>query len=267
MKMFFTAVILSICFTQNVFAQEISVESEKDLKAYLETFREARSLLGSGDSRLTASFDYQINTSKTSLVNENNKSVGFMSGFEYGVTNKVGAYGIFSYSNRNFFSESFLGDTLEDSVNSKSFKVGGKSVLVLEDKDVPEIVVDLSISTLSFGDTNEQVVNLKFNAIKSFDPIIVVGSIGMTRLLDSQETFLNFSPGIAFGINDRVALGTNISWDVPLDGNVLSSKDVVVLTERLTMTFGNNVIEPAVSLGLTDFSPDMSFSLSWSRRF
>jgi hypothetical protein len=72
---------------------------------------------------------------------------------------------------------------------------------------------------------------------------------------------------IYLGINDKIALGSNVSWSIPIGGNFDSKKDSAMLSGRVTIVSAQDIFEPSISFGLTEFSPDMSLGMSWSRKF
>lgn len=265
-------VVFFLVFGQNSFAEnaedKIGIQSENDLKAYLETFRNSRSLLKKGECRVSESLSYQFKGGSTIVSESSSRVVSLYSSLECGLTKNIGIHGTFSYSDIYQSFKDITNDNVQkSSSDSKFFKLGAKRIISLEEKNSPEIVFDFSLSNTNQDGKNDKTFSSKVNLIKSFDPIVLLGSVGLNYGIDSHDKSMDLTGGIGFGINDRIALGSDLSWSVPIGDGFDSKKDVALLSGRVTMTSGKNVFEPWVSVGLTEFSPDMVLGFSWSRRF
>ena len=273
MKKTFKVIITSIfflIFSQNSFAEtekdEVGIKSKDDLKAYLEVFRNSHSLLKEGNFRFSESLSYQFNGNST-LANESSlRVINLHSTLGYGLTEDIEIYGSFSYSHVSQHSKmNRTNEVKKRSSDLKFSKIGMKKVIFLEKNNFPEVVVDFS-----FSNTNKEknkTISSKINLIKSFDPVVLLGSFGLNYGVDSHKKSIDLIGGIGLGINDKIALGSNVSWSIPIGGNFDSKKDSAMLSGRVTIVSAQDIFEPSISFGLTEFSPDMSLGMSWSRKF
>jgi hypothetical protein len=278
MKKTFKAIItgiLFLVFSQNSLAEEegkVGIKSKDDLKAYLEMFRNSHSLLKKGKFRFTESLSYQFDGNSTFFTEESLRVINLYSSLEYGLTKNIGIYGVFLYSNASknvktayTNNKETIIANIKESSNSRFSKIGIKKVIFLEENNFPELVLDFSFS----GKNKEKnkTISSKINLIKSFDPIVLLGSFGLNYETDSYKKSVALVGGIGFGINDKIALGSDLSWSIPIGNNFDSKKDNAMLSGRVIITSAQDTFEPSVSFGLTEFSPDMSLGISWSRRF
>lgn len=265
-------VIFFLVFGQNSFAEtqegKTGIQSEQDLNAYLETFRSSRSLLKKGQFRFSESLSYQFDGNSTIVSESFSRVIGLYSDLEYGLTKNTGVYGAFSYSDISQSFKNLTNNSVQKSSSEpKFFKLGFKRIVSLEENNYPEIILDFSLSNTRQGGKNDKTFYSKVNLIKSFDPIVLLGGVGFNYGINSHDKYIDLTGGIGFGINDKIALGSDLSWSIPVGNGFDSKKDVTLLSGRVTITSGKNVFEPSISFGLTEFSPDMSFGFSWSKRF
>lgn len=127
------------------------------------------------------------------------------------------------------------------------------------------------------------------NLIKSFDPVILFGGLRYQYNIFDQHNDVKFGSysnfgynlGLGFAVNNRVTLigqfqgnylsqrsfsGRNIAG-TGLDGVTIPERELATLRGGFTYKLASKqYIEPSVTFGLTDVSPDVIIGLSYNRR-
>ena len=206
---------------------------------------------------------------------------------ERGLTVAANQFGSIQEDQSSLFS---IGDVL-----------GGVKYAFLRENSWPEIIgnVDFRAPTgrvwnpllpsASVTGSGQWTLGAGLSLIKSFDPVILFGGFRYEYNLRAQHADLIFGPwsalnynlGFGFAVNDCVTLvgqfmgsyqgertyGGRDARGIDLDGTVIPDREIATLRGAFTYKLGlNKYIEPSITFGLTDVSPDLVIGLSYNQR-
>ncbi|MGH8475408.1 MAG: hypothetical protein ACRER2_06490 [Methylococcales bacterium] len=161
-----------------------------------------------------------------------------------------------------------------------------------------------ALSVSNFTGTGQWAVAGGINLIKSFDPVILFGGIRYEYDIFDRRGGIKFGPwsnlgynwGLGFAVNDRVTLigqfqgnylsqrsfsgtavggtavgGTSVLGrnilEQTIDGAVIPERELALLSGGFTYKIARNqYIEPSITFGINDVSPDFIIGLSYNRR-
>lgn len=174
--------------------------------------------------------------------------------------------------------------------------VGLSWVLENETDTRPDVIatINLGIPTGDdpFGaDPNDASLGLGFwtvtgsiNAVKSYDPVVVFGSLGYQHAFERSfdgtdyqlgETFL-YSMGMGFAISEQITVSSALvgafQTDTYIDGARSTGSSFEPISLRLALTastFENHIVEPFIRMGMSEDAGDAGFGVIitrvWSR--
>jgi hypothetical protein len=95
---------------------------------------------------------------------------------------------------------------------------------------------------------------------QDFDPAFLYGGLTGSKTIGGNEfDGLSYQAGFGFSLNHRFAIGAEFSGGYTFAPQALASKESSFLTGRATFVLDQkNLIQPSVSFGLNDSSPDMN---------
>jgi hypothetical protein len=107
------------------------------------------------------------------------------------------------------------------------------------------------------------------NLYQNFDPAFLYGGIHGSKTIGGDEfDGLGYRAGFGFSLNHRLAIGAELSGGYKFTPQLLTSSESAFLTGNATFALDQkNILQPSVSFGLNESSPDYILSLQWTRRF
>jgi hypothetical protein len=172
--------------------------------------------------------------------------------------------------------------------------IGLNYELVRETASRPDIVVSAGLTTPTGSKPNEQglslgaghwAANIGLQFIKIYDPVALFGGLIYAHQFEARY-FLNddvhkvnpgetagYNFGFGFAVNENISLSAQVAAsyqsDMRADGSKIfaSSREPVSLRSALTFRHSKRTyIEPSVTIGLDNDTPDFAFGFSWTRR-
>jgi hypothetical protein len=122
----------------------------------------------------------------------------------------------------------------------------------------------------------------RLTAVKSLDPVVVVGSVGYTANLEDDKQGFDIDPGDSFdlgitailaagpGVSLRTGFGMSFTGEAEVDNSKLNGSDK---TEGVLSLGGavvlpkNTLLDLGVGVGVTDDAPDVTARLALAYRF
>lgn len=258
----------NICLAE----EKIGVE-EKVKKAYELYLQDQSVTLGSKQWRMSVDASY-TSDEKTVLFNhQESRSVQGGLSVNYGLTDSIE---IFAHVPM-IYNHVSVGNILSQTKNSEAttnlgnILIGGNATL-FKFYDGPTVTfqTNFSLPTNTGNPTlNKSTITAGVTLYQDFDPAFLYGGIYGTKTLGG-DIFDGFSyqAGFGFSLNHRLAIGAELSGGYKFTPQVLASGESALLTGRATFSLNkNNIIQPSVSFGLNENSPDYTIGLDWTRRF
>ncbi len=199
----------------------------------------------------------------------------------------------FSYAQQDLsFAD---GSTKKDKTGIGDAMTGLNFELYRESADWPEIITALRIKAPTGDPPKEEglslgsghwagTVGLQF--IKTVDPVVLFWGIQYTHEFAARHFYLdgshNVQPGetigynfgFGFAVNENVSLSSQVSgsyqWETHSDGTTVSGSSTEPVSLRAALTYRiskKSYIEPSVTFGFNNDTPNFIISLSGTRRF
>jgi len=253
-----------------VAAEEIGVE-EKVKSAYELYLQDQSVTLRPKEWQLGIGLSYTHNERYIGFVHEEQRAVQGTVSLGYGITDRLELTG----SVPVVFTDQQVGDfagTHEFGASDAYFGgvTLGLNATVIKGQGRPNVTVQTAV-TLPTG-TGPQAdltkLSLGITAYQDFDPAFVYGGVNVGHTFgESNESDFGYRFGLGFSLNHRLAIGAEVQGGYrPVD--TFGSKESATLTGRATYALGKyDTIQPSVSFGLTDSSPDFTLGMQWTRRF
>jgi hypothetical protein len=268
-------------------------EDEDDIRKIF--LRQATVLLQPLQAEVEAGLNYLRNQSLSSILNAKIRQFQLPLAARIGLLD--GVEGFFAIPIAYVQQElSFAGDTMKQ--NKWGFgdaTAGFNAEIFRETAHWPEIIAAASLRAPTGGTPQEEAISLGsghwsgglgVQFIKTADPVILFWGINYTHEFPAQhfsndgmhkvrpgET-IGYNFGFGFAVNENVSLSTQVSGsyqgEAKADGIKISgsSSEPVGLRAALTYRYSKNTfIEPSLSIGLDDDSPDFVLGVSATHRF
>jgi hypothetical protein len=250
-------------------AEEIGIE-EKVKSAYELYLQDQSVTLQPQQWQVGIGISYTHDERFIGFVHEEQRTLQGSASLSYGVSDRLELFGsvpvVFSGQQATDFtgdgfgaSDTYLGDVTLG-LNTTLISGAGKPNVTLQSAvTLPTSTSDLPSSTK---------VSLGVTAYQDFDPAFVYGGVNVGHSFgDTDETDFGYRVGLGFSLNYRLAVGAEIQGGYRPESD-FGSGETTSLTGRATFALSkNDTIQPSVSFGLTDSSPDVTLGLQWSRRF
>jgi hypothetical protein len=125
-------------------------------------------------------------------------------------------------------------------------------------------------------------LGLGVQLVRTYDPVVVFGGVEYTYYFPTDALGGNIEPGgriaynlgFGFALNDSLSLSTQFAGAVQTGGDSevsglrMESSESLVLRMAMTARLSpESYLEPAISWGLSEESPDYQLSLSYAQRF
>ncbi len=254
----------------SVFAEETIGEKDASMESHLLFLRDTTVLLQKGDQRIGLSFVMTNDEQKvfTTSVSQRVFSLALSYSLGIGYGAELFASIPASYTKTKQYDSFFNVNKEEDSSSFNNLILGIKKTLVVQDADKPEIVGALSFSSpiteKSKSYPTDTAVNANITVIQSVDPVVLYGGESVTYPFSGNEgNTYGFRFGSAFAVNHKIAFGGELSMN-KMQNNKSTLSPISVLTLRETYSVNKKFsVEPAISFGLSESSPDTTFGLSF----
>lgn len=263
-------------------------DSKQDLGP--EFLRQATVLLAPGEFQM----EFALNYLRDQFLNQRIREATFLSALRFGLPFRMEGFVNVpvGWRNNEFFE---LSGTFEDNRSGLGDVEGGLNiVLVQESINWPDIILQLGFTAPTgekpnLLDPREVSLGLGrwtgrvgLNLIRSFDPAVVFGGIGVEYL--ANETIdgiriqgahqLTYNFGTGFAVNNQLTLSGRFlgvyQTKTELDGRKIEGSDIEPMSLRLSSTYRfskKQFLEPSVRFGLNDDAVDTIINLSYFFNF
>lgn len=266
-------ILISLLVSNFCLAEETIGVEEKVKKAYELYLQDQSVTLSSQQWRVGIDLSY-TSDEKTVLFNhqESRNVVGSLSA-NYGVTDNIEIFAQIPVVYSHTKSEDVFGQTSENnsSINLGNIIIGGNAT-IFKFANGPTMTLQTNFSlptNTNNSATNKSAITAGVTLYQDFDPAFLYGGVYGTKTI-SGDIFDGFSyqAGFGFSLNHRLAIGAEVSGGYRFTPQLMTSGENAFLTGRATFSLNkNNIIQPSISFGLNDSSPDYSLNLNWTRRF
>ncbi|MEY3784535.1 MAG: hypothetical protein RLZZ230_857 [Candidatus Parcubacteria bacterium] len=253
-------------------AEEIAVQ-EKVKKAYELYLQDQSVTLSNNQWRVGADVSYTSDERTILFNHQESRSVQGGLSVNYGLTDKIEIFvrAPIVYNKTSVKDAFGLTDETESSTNFGNVSVGG-SATILKLNNGPTITLQTNFSLpTSTGNSsiNRTAVTAGVTLYQDFDPAFLYGGLHGTKTLGGDEfDGFSYQAGFGFSLNHRLAIGAELSGGYKFTPQVLASSESAFLTGNATFALNQkNIIQPSVSFGLNESSPDFILGLQWTRLF
>jgi hypothetical protein len=268
-------------------------EDEEDIRRIF--LRQSSVLLKSGEKEVELDLNYLGNQLSSSIYNAKFRQFQIPVALRIGIFNRgegfvsipvMRAKQEISFADNSIAQKtSGIGDALAG-INYEIFR---------ETADWPDIVASLSVKAPTGRVPGEQGLSSgsghwtgSFGAqfIKTADPVVLFWGIRYAHEFPSRH-FLNdgvynvrpgetidYNFGFGFAVNDKVSLSTQTSgsyqWETKVDGQKISGSSAEPVSFRSALTYRvskKTYIEPSLTIGLTNETPDFVIGIAATHRF
>jgi hypothetical protein len=268
-------------------------EDEEDIRRIF--LRQSSVLLKSGEKEVELDFNYLGNQLSSSIYNAKFRQ------FQLPIALRIGIFdrgeGFVSFPVIRAKQEISFAD---NSITQKTSGIGDALIginyeIFRETTDWPDVVTSLSIRAPTGRVPGEQGLSTgsghwtgSFGAqfIKTADPVVLFWGIRYAHEFPSRH-FLNdgvydvrpgetidYNFGFGFAVNDKVSLSTQTSgsyqWETKADGKKISGSSAEPVSLRSALTYRvskKTYIEPSLTIGLTNETPDFVIGIATTHRF
>jgi hypothetical protein len=269
-RIVWSAMVCAAVMSQVAGAEEIGVE-EKVQSAYELYLQDQSVTLQPKEWQLGIGLSYTHDEQYLGFVHQEQRSVQGAVSLGYGITDRLELTG----SVPVVFTDQQAGDfagTQEFGASEVYFGgvTLGLNATVLRGQGRPNVTVQTAV-TLPTGtgpQSDLTKLSLGVTAYQDFDPAFVYGGVTVGHTFgEESESDIGYRFGLGFSLNHRLAIGAEVEGGYrPVD--TFGSKETTMLTGRATYVLGKySTVQPSVSFGLTDSSPDLTLGLQWTRRF
>lgn len=257
----------------SAFAEESIGQKDESMESHLLFLRDTTVLLQKGDQRIGVSFSMTNDEQRVFTTTVSQRTYSLALSYSLGVGYGAEVFASIPASHTKTKKYDFLFEASEEeSISSFNNAVLGlKKTLIVQNANRPELVGALSFSSpiteKSKSYPTETAVNANLTVIKSIDPVVLYGGISFTHPFRGEEgNSYGFKFGSAFAVNHKIAFGGELSMNEMRDNKTtLSPTSILTLRETYSASKSFSV-EPSISFGLSDDSPDNIFGLSFSWR-
>lgn len=253
-------------------ADEIGVQ-EKVKKAYELYLQDQSVTLGGQQWRLAVDANYTSDEKTLLFSHQESRSVQGGVAVNYGLTDSIELFTRIPISYTNTSVQDVFGSgAISDSETNFGNVTVGTNATIFRSAGGPTITLQMAagLPTHTGGSPyNRGTISAGVMAYQDFDPAFLYGGLSGTKTLGG-DTFdsVGYQVGFGFSLNHRLAIGAELSGGYRIAPQFLSSKENALLTGRATFVLDQkNLLQPSVSFGLNESSPDYVIGLQWTRRF
>lgn len=254
-------------------AEEIGVQ-EKVKKAYELYLQDQSVTLEKKSWRMGLDFSYTSN--KRSILFTEQEARVAQSGLSinYGLTDKIELFGRVpivyeNYTLRNILTaeKQNLSDTNLGNINL------GVNATLFRFANGPTITWQTAVMLPTYTGkfmTSKTAISSGLTIYQDFDPAFLYGGISGSKTFGgNQFDGINYHAGLGFSLNHRLALGMELNGGYNFGRQLLAAnREHASLAARATFVLNQkNLIQPSVSFGLNENTPDFTLGLQWTRRF
>ena len=270
-----------------------SIPDEEDIRKIF--LRQSTILLEGGEAEAEVDFNYLGNQLPATIFNAKYRQFQVPVAFRIGIFDRM----------EGFISLPFLYTKQEisfsdESVSQSSTGIGDVSMginlqVIRETSFWPDIITAFKIKVPTGNSPSEQGLsegsghwsesfNLQF--IKTADPVVLFWGLGYTHDFPATHFFndgvynvqpgetVDYNFGFGFAVNHKISLSEQVlgeyQWETEADGREIpgSSSEPVSLRSALTYRLSRRAfIEPFLTIGLDDNTPDFTIGIAATHRF
>jgi len=267
---------LTLGFFSSSFIQaedKIGVE-EKVKKAYELYLQDQSVTLEKSSWRMGIDLSYTSNESKIFLNQQEARLVQGGLSINYGLTDRIELFGRVPLIYENYTSRDLL---FSEKSSFSSFNLGninlGASATLFRVANGPTITFQTAFQLPTYTGkylNNKSVASVGLTVYQDFDPAFIYGGFSGNKTIGgSRSDGFGYNAGLGFSLNHKLALGAEINGGYSFGNQIfLANREYVQLTGRVSIILDQkNLIQPSVSFGLNDNTPDYTLGVQWTRRF
>ena len=267
-------VICSLIFASTASANEEIGVQEKLKKAYELYLQDQSVTLSKKSWRMGFDFSYMSNEKSFLFTQQESRLVQSGVSVNDGLTDRIELFGRVPIVYENYtFRDIFSGDKQNLSgVNLGNITLGA-NVTLFRVKNGPTVTWQSAFLAPTYTGnflTSKSAVSTGLTVYQDFDPAFLYGGLSGTKTIGgNQFDGFGYHAGFGFSLNHRLALGTEISGGYNFGQQMFfANREYAQLTGRATFVLSQkNLIQPSVSFGLNENTPDYILGMQWTRRF
>ncbi|MDO8260284.1 MAG: hypothetical protein Q7T50_02155, partial [Candidatus Magasanikbacteria bacterium] len=267
-KLWLIYLVSNLLLLNKVYAEEEIGVQEKIKKAYELYLQDQSVTLSKKSWRMGFDASYISNEKTVLFTQQENRLIQSGISVNYGLTDRIELFGRVpivyeNYTFRDIFSE--------EKQNLSSANLGnitlGANVTLFRVKNGPTITWQTAFLTPTYTGkflTSKSAVSTGMTIYQDFDPAFLYSGLSGTKTIDgNQFDSFGYHAGFGFSLNHRLALGTEISGGYNFGQQMFfANREFAQLTGRATFVLSQkNLIQPSVSFGLNENTPDFSLSM------
>lgn len=252
---------------------EIGVQ-EKVKKAYELYLQDQSVTLNKKSWRMGLDVSYMSNEKSFLFTQQESRLTQSGVSVNYGLTDRIELFGRVPILYENYtFRDMFSSEKQNLSgANLGNITLGANTTL-FRVKNGPTITWQTAFLAPTYtGDflNSKSTVSTGLTIYQDFDPAFLYGGISGSKTIGgNQFDGFGYHAGFGFSLNHRLALGTEISGGYNFGQQIIfANREFSQLTGRATFVLSQkNLIQPSISFGLNENTPDFTLSMQWTRRF
>ncbi len=253
--------------------EEIGVQ-EKIKKAYVLYLQDQSVTLSKKSWRMGFDTSYISNEKTFLFTQQESRLIQSGVSVNYGLTDRIELFGRVPTVYENYtFRDIFSGDKQNLSGANLGNITLGANVTLFRVKNGPTITWQSAFLAPTYTGnflTSKSAISTGLTIYQDFDPAFLYGGLSATKTIyGNQFDGFSYHAGFGFSLNHRLALGTEINGGYNFGQQMFfANREFAQLTGRATFVLSQkNLIQPSVSFGLNENTPDFNLSMQWTRRF
>lgn len=273
-KLWLVWLIFNLLFVNIVQAKEEIGVQEKIKKAYELYLQDQSVTLSKKSWRMSLDISYMSNEKSFLFTQQENRVVQTGVSANYGLTDRIELFGRVPivYENHTF-RDMFSSEKQNLSGTNLGNITLGANVTLFKVKNGPTITWQTAFLAPTYTGkflTSKSAITTGLTIYQDFDPAFLYGGLSGTKTIDgNQFDGFGYHAGFGFSLNHRLALGTEINGGYNFGQQMFfANREFSQLTGRATFVLSQkDLIQPSVSFGLNENTPDFNLSMQWTRRF
>lgn len=252
---------------------EIGVQ-EKVKKAYELYLQDQSVTLSKKSWRLGFDFSYSSNERNLLFVQQESRTVQGGMSINYGLTDKIELFGRIPFMYENYTLRDVFSAEKQNLSGSNLGNISlGANTTLFRIQNGPTITLQTSALLPTYTGKfqhSKTALSAGFTIHQDFDPAFLYGGLSGSKTIGgNQFDGFAYHAGFGFSLNHRLALGTEINGGYNFGRQIFqANREYAQLTGRVTFVLNQkDLIQPSVSFGLNENTPDFSLALQWTRRF
>lgn len=273
-KRYLVLVMCSLAFVSPVKANEEIGVQEKIKKAYELYLQDQSVTLSKKSWRIGFDVSYISNEKSFLFTQQESRLVQGGVSVNYGLTNRIELFGRVPIVYENYTFRDVLSSEKQNLSGANLGNITlGANVTLFRFYNGPTITWQTAFLTPTYTGkflNSKSAISTGLTIYQDFDPAFLYGGLSGTKTIEgNQFDGFSYHAGFGFSLNHRLALGTEINGGYNFGRQIfLGNREFAQLTGRVTFVLSQkNLIQPSVSFGLNENTPDFGLGMQWTRRF